>query len=111
MVKGEGARVQRASKRNGTNGKNGSFGAHVHVAACESGQAGGHYRNDTAGPATAANDVWLDFRTNSAGQARAMAVVNFGFRANDANAVVVHDHTTDATGAAGPKLACLNVDF
>jgi Cu-Zn family superoxide dismutase len=90
---------------------NRSFGAHVHVAACENGKAGGHYRNDPAGPATAANEVWLDFTTNAAGQGRAQAVVDFGFRPDGANAVVVHDHETDAAGAAGPKLGCINVDF
>lgn len=90
---------------------NRSYGAHVHVAACESGQAGGHYRNVPAGPATAANEVWLDFTTNAAGQGRAKAVVNFGFRLDGANAVVVHDHATDGAGAAGPKLGCINVDF
>ncbi len=90
---------------------NRSFGAHVHVAACETSQAGGHYRNDPAGPATAANEVWLDFTTNAAGEGRAKAVVDFGFRVGGANAVVVHDHETDAIGAAGPKLGCINVGF
>jgi Cu-Zn family superoxide dismutase len=90
---------------------NRSFGAHVHVAACGTNQAGGHYRNDPAGAATADNEVWLDFTTNAAGQGRAKAVVNFGFRPDGANAVVVHDRGTDAAGAAGPKLGCINVDF
>ncbi len=90
---------------------NRSFGSHVHVAACETGAAGGHYRNDIACPATPENEVWLDFTTNGSGNGHAKAVVDWPFRANGANAVVVHDRETDGAGAAGPKLGCINVDF
>jgi len=85
-------------------------GAHAHVLGCNVSQAGGHYQN-VPGTATPANEIWLDFTTNSAGNGSAQTRVNWTFRTDGANAVVIHDHATDSAGAAGPKLACLDVDF
>jgi Cu-Zn family superoxide dismutase len=94
------------------------FGSHVHLLACGDNNAGGHYQNDPGtghDHANAANEVWLDFETNAAGNATAKATVDWTFRANGANAVVIHDrHTTHGdpgAGTAGAKLACLDVDF
>ncbi len=88
---------------------NREYGAHAHVFDC-SVQGGGHYQN-VAGVATAANEIWLDFTTNSAGNGSAQTQVAWTIRPDGANAVVIHDHTTDSAGKAGPKLACLDVDF
>lgn len=90
---------------------NRAFGAHVHILGCDNNKAGGHYRNDPAGPATPENEIWLDFTSNAAGRGQAHAVVDFAIRPGAANAVVIHDRHTDAAGAAGAKLACLNVGF
>ena len=88
------------------------FGSHVHALPCGQNAAGGHYRNDPAGPATADNEIWLDFATTSAGTGNSQAVAAFLLRPNGAHAVVIHDHETDpVTGAAGPKLACVDVNF
>ena len=92
---------------------NRAFGSHVHVLPCEDpAQAGGHYRNEPAGPATPENEIWLDFTTNAAGVGHAQAIVDFLIRHDGAHSVVNHALATDpATGAAGPKLACQNHDF
>jgi len=88
------------------------FGSHVHALPCDVNAAGGHYRNDPAGPATSTNEIWLDFTASDAGNGNSQAVAAFLIRPNGAHAVAIHDHGTDpATGAAGPKLACVNVNF
>lgn len=97
---------------------NREFGSHVHVLGCAVNKAGGHYQN-VAGTGAAfanpANEVWLDFETNEAGNATAKATVDWTFRPDGANAVIVHDHHTahvdPGAGTAGSKLACLDVDF
>ena len=99
---------------------NRSFGSHVHKLACNDNKAGGHYQNVPAVPPTSVNDpsvanpeneVWLDFTANAAGNAEAHAEVDFAFRLDGANAVMIHDHHTESGGVAGSKLACLDVDF
>lgn len=87
-----------------------AFGAHVHVGTCA--QMGlGHYMHDPVAGATPDNEVWLDFRTNAAGRGHAHAVVDWTFRPGAARSVVIHDTTTNSTGTAGPKLACLDIAF
>ncbi len=95
---------------------NREFGAHVHKLACGDTKAGGHYQHVAGGAsdpvfANPDNEIWLDFTTNAAGRGRAQAVVDWSIRPNGANAVVVHNAHTSDTGAAGPKLACIDVDF
>lgn len=95
---------------------NRGFGAHVHKLACANTKAGGHYQDVPGGandPAFAnpENEIWLDFTTNADGRGRAQAVVDWSIRPDGANAVVVHDHHTSDTAVAGPKLACIDVDF
>jgi Cu-Zn family superoxide dismutase len=98
------------------------FGAHVHVGACNNNKAGGHYQHvpaptggNTSAYANPDNEIWLDFTTNAAGNASAQASVDWTFRTDGANALMIHDHATTATdpgaGTAGAKLACLDVDF
>jgi Cu-Zn family superoxide dismutase len=86
------------------------FGAHAHVLGCTDTQGGGHYQN-VPGTANDANEIWLDFTTNSSGTGVAHTQVDWAFRADGANSVVIHDHATDPAGTAGPKLACLDVQF
>lgn len=86
------------------------FGGHVHAGSCA--QRGlGHYMHDPAAAATPENEVWLDFVTSSAGQGRAQSSVHWRFRTGEAHSVVIHDTTTNASGKAGPKIACLDVAF
>jgi Cu/Zn superoxide dismutase len=87
------------------------LGSHVHLLPCNVNKAGGHYRNDPAGPATPDNEIWLDFTTDAAGNGSAQAWNDFLIRPDGAHAVIIHDHGTDGAGAAGPKLACLDVSF
>ncbi|HVZ33572.1 MAG TPA: hypothetical protein VG963_14170, partial [Polyangiaceae bacterium] len=97
-----------------------AFGAHVHKLSCDDMMAGGHYENDPAPPdastsdptyANPANEVWLDFTTDSTGAATAETTETWIPRAGQAKAIVVHDHHTGDGGAAGQKLACLNIAF
>jgi Cu-Zn family superoxide dismutase len=94
------------------------FGSHVHVSACGVNKAGPHYQHvlgSGADYANPSNEVWLDIETNAAGNATAKATVAWTFRADGANAVIIHDrHTTHGdpgAGTAGARLACLDVDF
>lgn len=96
------------------------FGSHVHVAACSQNKAGGHYQNVVAPAGQAANplyanpenEVWLDLVTDAEGNGSAQAVVDFQFREDGANAIIIHDrHTDHSNGTAGSKLGCLDADF
>lgn len=86
------------------------YGAHVHVLDCAAG-AGGHYRNNPEAGATASNEVWLDFTTNSTGAGSASTTTAWPIATGQANSVVIHDHMTESSGAAGPKLTCVTVGF
>ncbi|MEO6125989.1 MAG: superoxide dismutase family protein [Ilumatobacteraceae bacterium] len=94
------------------------LGAHVHVGSCvagDGGAAGPHYKSNGA-TATAVNEVWLDFVVGANGTARAEATVPFVIPAGGAAAVVIHESQTSIgplppAGAAGPRWACLPVQF
>jgi Cu-Zn family superoxide dismutase len=88
-----------------------AYGGHVHVADCATGMAGGHYRADAGAGATSTNEVWVDFTSTAAGAGTADVKASFVVRPGEAKSVVIHDHTTDSAGAAGAKLACINVPF
>ncbi len=94
------------------------FGAHLHKLACNDTMAGGHYQDmlppDGGVPAdvaTATNEVWLDFTTSATGAATKEATVSWKPRAGQAKSIVVHAMKTGVGGAAGAKLACLNMPF
>ncbi len=90
-----------------------TLGAHVHIGSCIAGNGGaalGHYRNGT-GTATALNEVWLDFEVQANGTGWAEATVHFVIPDGGAGAVVIHQNETAAGGAAGPRMACLPVQF
>ncbi|GAA1519361.1 hypothetical protein GCM10009677_60820 [Sphaerisporangium rubeum] len=104
---------------------NHKYGAHAHVNTCgaKADDAGPHYQNmkDPKTPSTdpkyanPQNEVWLDFTTDAKGNGLATSAVAWRFTDRQAKSVVLHaEHThTDAghAGQAGPRLACLNVDF
>ncbi len=103
-----------------------AYGAHAHVNACGAtgAAAGPHYQDQRAPVGHAAdvayanpdNEIWLDLTTDGEGNGAAQTVVTWQFRADGANSVVVHAQQTAAgpdgsAGTAGPRLACLRVDF
>lgn len=89
-----------------------TYGAHVHVGSCVEGSgaaAGPHYNSGaTPSPTT---EVWLDFTVEPNGTARSTATVPFTIPAGGAGAVVIHAGHTLPSGAAGPRWACLPVQF
>lgn len=94
------------------------LGAHVHVGSCVTGNggaAGPHYNSNGATP-TAVNEVWLDFVVEANGTAWAETTVPFVIPAGGAAAVVIHADETSTgpsppAGAAGPRWACIPVQF
>ncbi len=105
------------------------FGVHVHTKPCgpQPSDSGPHYQNvpdpaatpesPSTDPAYAnpQNEVWLDITTDAQGAARASSTVDWEFRDDEANSVVLHDkHTMTSpghAGTAGDRLACVDVDF
>lgn len=108
---------------------NRDFGAHVHTQRCglEPDDSGPHYQNDvdpaassespSTDPAYAnpQNEIWLDFTTDAEGNAEASTTVDWEFRDDEANSVVIHsEHTMTGpgeAGQAGDRLACIDEDF
>lgn len=88
-----------------------AYGAHVHVAACDAGQGGAHYRNDAAAGATPQNEIWLDFTSSATGDGANDVTATWAVRAGQAKSVIIHSRTTDDAGTAGPKLSCVDVPF
>jgi Cu-Zn family superoxide dismutase len=98
------------------------YGAHVHTKACGPAPAdsGSHYQHvpDPVQPsvdpayANPANEIWLDFHTDSHGNGVAFSRVDWDFGDRAPGSVVIHaTHThTDPgeAGTAGARLACLN---
>lgn len=107
---------------------NRDFGAHVHTRPCgpNPADAGPHYQNmvdpaatpdsPSTDPAYAnpQNEIWLDFTTDESGNARVMSTVDWEFRDDEAESVVIHDHHTmtapGEAGMAGDRLACIDED-
>jgi hypothetical protein len=81
---------------------NTSYGAHVHQAACATGDADGHYRFDPAGPAAPPNEIWPSFTTNEAGVGNGFAVADRS-AGPTAVSVVVH-------APGGAKIACADLE-
>ncbi|NIJ14826.1 Cu-Zn family superoxide dismutase [Saccharomonospora amisosensis] len=104
---------------------NRAYGAHVHTDRCgpTGADAGPHYQNvpDPNPPSTdpayanPANEIWLDFTTDSEGSASAVSEVDWVFQDPRPRSVVIHErHTSTGTGVAGEageRLACVNVNF
>lgn len=104
---------------------NREYGAHAHVDPCgpQPADPGPHYQHVQAPPgvsgdpdyANPENEIWLDFTTDARGDATVRTTVNWQFSERHAQSVVIHDHHTltkpGYAGAAGARLACVNVPF
>lgn len=90
-----------------------TLGAHVHVGGCVAGDgaaAGGHY--NAGGGVSPDTEVWLDFTITNGGTGHAQAVVPFEIAGGTAHSIVIHrDPTAAGTGLAGPRLACIPLEF
>lgn len=88
-----------------------TYGAHLHVNPCgaKPDDAGAHFQHQ-AGHADAANEVWLDVKTDEAGMGRATATQMWGFAAGTLpGSIVIHAQPTKADGTAGPRVACVTL--
>jgi Cu-Zn family superoxide dismutase len=91
---------------------NRSFAAHLHRDPCSSAFGGPHYQAPTGTPAGLADpdhEVWLDFTTNAAGNAHTNVVVPFDILPGARSVVIHQEPHTGTGGAAGQRLACLDV--
>jgi Cu-Zn family superoxide dismutase len=105
-----------------------SYGAHLHTSPCTvvPAQAGPHYQHvhdPKAGPskpsadpgyANPANEVWLDFTTDTLGTASAQAVERWTFdQDHPPRSLIVHSDVTrtgkGVAGMAGARVACLTL--
>lgn len=89
------------------------FGAHVHVNPCgpTGGAAGGHFMADGAQGSLQHREVWLDFIVDAHGRGRATATRNFTIPDRANRSIILHIMGTDhETGAAGARLACIDLD-
>lgn len=88
------------------------FGAHVHQSPCgaSGSAAGGHYQHAGATGSLEAREVWLDVTIDGAGNGRSMATRPWSLDDGAPRSVIVHALPTDGTGAAGARLACIDLD-
>jgi Cu/Zn superoxide dismutase len=91
------------------------YGAHLHVGPCVEGDgaaAGPHYNASGVTPPVVNDqtEVWLDFTVAADGTGAGDALVPFVPEPGD-RAVVIHAEATAPTGAAGPRLVCLPVQW
>jgi len=104
---------------------NRAYGAHAHALPCgPTGDAAGpHFQHvpDPVKPsvdpayANPANEIWLDFKTDSQGNATAASTVPWEFQNTRAGSVVIHADPTQTAagkaGTAGARIACVSVGF
>ena len=79
-----------------------TYGSHVHARACSDTFAGGHYKDDLAGPASPPNEIWPAFATNAGGVGNGNATAPWSARP-EARSVVIH-------APGGAKIACADLD-
>lgn len=92
-----------------------TYGAHVHTGTCVTNNgaaAGPHYTHLGTNP-LAEREIWLDFTVQRGGVAHSETTVDFQVVEGGAHAVVIHalPATNPTTGVAGPRMACLPVEF
>lgn len=90
-----------------------TFGAHVHTRPCgpSPADAGGHYMDGAAGGSLRHREVWLDFSIDAHGRGQSVATRDWAVTNRPDRSVVLHVAGTDhATGAAGARLACIDLD-
>jgi hypothetical protein len=78
-----------------------TYGSHVHLRACDDTFAGGHYKDDLAGPASPPNEIWPAFATNAGGVGNGNATAPWVARP-EASSVVIH-------APGGAKVACADL--
>lgn len=111
---GSGSTVLLTIKDIGASAAGHTYGAHLHVGPCVSGSGGaalGHYNHSTTGEISPSTEVWLDFTPNRAGNAQSVAHVPFVPEPGQRSVVIHRDATHPVTGLAGPRLACLPVEW
>lgn len=89
------------------------FGAHVHQNPCGSNAlaAGGHYQHSGATGSLEDIEIWLDFVVNEDGNGHSSANRPWLLDENAPRSVVIHAMSTAPdTGAAGARLACIDLD-
>lgn len=90
------------------------FGAHLHVNPCGAAPsaAGGHYLHSASeSEPLRGREVWLDFVVDANGSGRAVATREWTPTNRPDRSVVIHVLGTDhETGAAGARLACIDLD-
>jgi superoxide dismutase, Cu-Zn family len=86
---------------------NKNWGAIAHVDGCNVNQGGARYRNDPQGGSNAANEIWLDVKTNNKGQGSSRSVVKFVVRTDGAKSLVLYQNPA-ASGNVGARIACLD---
>ena len=96
-----------------------TFGAHLHNGPCATNApslSSTHYNHLAHAGITpvlvsAGTEIWLDFTVDASGAGDASTVVQFAAAAGERSVVVHASPTNPATGAAGPRLACLPVEW
>ncbi len=90
-----------------------TFGAHVHENPCgATGAASGpHYNTGATSGPLKNSEVWLDFSINANGSGHAVATRQFEVSDRANRSVIIHVTGTEhGTGAAGARLACIDLD-
>jgi hypothetical protein len=90
-----------------------TFGAHVHQKPCgaSAADAGPHYQHTAAVGTLEDREIWLDFTVNAGGNGHAEAVRPWALDESTPRSVIVHAlPTAPETGAAGGRLACIDLD-
>lgn len=89
-----------------------TFGAHVHQNPCGpmGAAAGGHYQDHAVTPVLEDREVWLDFTVNPVGIGHAEAVRPWSLDEHSPRSVIIHADPTAPSGAAGSRLACIDLD-
>jgi hypothetical protein len=92
-----------------------TFGAHLHSGPCVAGDGAaalGHYNHSTTTPPRVNDhtEIWLDIRVDREGHARSTTRVHWAPTAG-MHSVVIHANPTAVDGTAGPRIACLPVEW
>lgn len=88
------------------------FGAHVHQSPCgtSGAAAGAHYQHAGAAGSLEEREVWLDVTIDEDGNGRSKATRPWSLDEATPRSVIIHALPTDGAGAAGPRLACIDLD-
>ena len=111
VATGEGGSMITLHVRNADAEAGRTFGAHVHQSPCgtDGSAAGGHYQHAATGDLEG-REVWLDFTVNRAGNGHAEARRPWAVDQSSPRSVIIHAAPTASDGAAGARLACIDLD-